>query len=260
MFLEYIKYFLSFFILIFVTGFFISLIEHRSNSQIFTVFGKIGLYLNSIIGTPIHEIGHLFFAILSGFKITKIKLFPKYSEINSGQPLGYVEYMAKNNLFNNIASFFVGIGPIISGSLTILILMKILLSNIYNELYSNIYSIFYENLNLIQILNNLTFNFFKNIINLNTLTDIRFYIFILLSTSIACHMSLSMADIKISIRGLYFLLIFLFFLSFIFTLFSINILSYLTIIFSFLCIICSISILFSFLNFFLTYLLWRIFS
>jgi hypothetical protein len=66
------------------------------------------------LGTAVHEIGHAIFCLLFGHKITGMKLFSH--DKHSGS-MGYVNhsYNAKN-LYHQIGNFFIGLGPVIFGS------------------------------------------------------------------------------------------------------------------------------------------------
>ena len=75
--------------------------------------GKI-LYVSSVIGTPIHELGHALMCLLFGHKITELKLLlpPNHP---SGT-LGYVSHSYnRKNPWAVLGNLFIGIGPIFSG-------------------------------------------------------------------------------------------------------------------------------------------------
>ena len=72
------------------------------------------VYVTSVIGTPIHELGHAVMCLLFGHRITDMKLL-----LPPGDPsgtLGYVEHSYnKRNLWARLGNLFIGIGPILSG-------------------------------------------------------------------------------------------------------------------------------------------------
>lgn len=71
------------------------------------------LYSLAIVGVPIHELGHLVFALLFGHKITEVKLFQ-----TQGDTLGYIRHSYNpKNLYHLIGNVFIGAGPILFGSL-----------------------------------------------------------------------------------------------------------------------------------------------
>lgn len=71
------------------------------------------------IGVPIHEIGHALFAILFGHRLRTIQLFN--SRATDREPLGYVTYSYNRQSVRQVAgTFFVGIGPLVFGSLIVM--------------------------------------------------------------------------------------------------------------------------------------------
>lgn len=88
----------------------------------YKVFGrKAYLYLFAWLGTSVHELGHAFFALLFGHKITDIQLFSPKGE---GGSLGYVSHSYnKSNLYQRIGNLFIGIGPILFGTLVLFVLL-----------------------------------------------------------------------------------------------------------------------------------------
>ncbi len=82
--------------------------------------GSIGvdpfMYLTAI-GVAIHELGHAFFAILFGHKITKIVLFRPHAA-----HAGCVNFSQRTRgIIGEISKFFIGVAPIIFGALVIYI-------------------------------------------------------------------------------------------------------------------------------------------
>lgn len=69
--------------------------------------------ITSLIGTPVHELGHAVMCPLFGHKIVKIKLWSLFSK--SGV-YGFVEHTYnRRNLWARLGNLFIGIGPIFSG-------------------------------------------------------------------------------------------------------------------------------------------------
>ena len=72
------------------------------------------LYVSSILGTPIHELGHALMCLVFGHKITEMRLLlpPRHS---SGT-LGYVAHSYNpRNPWAVLGNLFIGVGPIFSG-------------------------------------------------------------------------------------------------------------------------------------------------
>lgn len=65
-----------------------------------------------------HELSHAFFALISGAKITKVKLFKL-----KGQQLGFVEFVPRGNAFMRAVQLMLtGIAPIVCGAATLCLL------------------------------------------------------------------------------------------------------------------------------------------
>jgi hypothetical protein len=79
--------------------------------QTVSLFGfRFFLYFTAI-GIAIHELGHALFAVLFGHKVEELKLFAP--DPYSGT-LGYVRHSyRRDNLYQLIGNFFIGIGPIL---------------------------------------------------------------------------------------------------------------------------------------------------
>ena len=76
------------------------------------------LILLGWLGTMIHELGHLLFALLFLRRIQKIKLFS--TDPWDPKP-GYIEIDRGKNIFQHLGNFFIGLGPLILGALVIYI-------------------------------------------------------------------------------------------------------------------------------------------
>lgn len=76
--------------------------------------------ITSVIGTPIHELGHALMCPLFGHKIGKIKLWSPTAE---NGVYGYVEHSYnRKNPWAQLGNLFIGMGPIFSG-LGVVVLM-----------------------------------------------------------------------------------------------------------------------------------------
>lgn len=166
--------------------------------------GIVAMRITGVIGTPVHETGHAIFCIIFGHKITDIKL---YSMDTSTGVLGYVNHSYnKKNIYQQVGNFFIGIGPIIFGSLVLMLLMFLLIPNTFKAVFSTLNQI-----------DNLTFNVFDGetyagmlslfasiftaVFSFGNFANWLWWVFIILGMSIATHMTLSNADIKGSVWG-----------------------------------------------------------
>jgi hypothetical protein len=86
-----------------------------------------GAYLTLFgwLGTTIHETGHVIFSLLFGQKVVEFKPFSPDPATNS---LGRVRTLPnQNSLLQQIGNFFIGIGPVLFGTLVIYVASLILL-------------------------------------------------------------------------------------------------------------------------------------
>lgn len=84
--------------------------------------GSDGVFdITSLIGTPIHELGHAGMCLLFGHSITRIKL---WSPTHPNGVYGYVEHSYnRRNPWARLGCLFIGLGPIFSGlGITVLML------------------------------------------------------------------------------------------------------------------------------------------
>ncbi len=88
-------------------------------------------FLN-LIGTPVHEMGHLIFGLLFAFKIDKVCLYRTMKQAKShGGTLGFVKMHHKQkSLFQrfqtDLGQFFIGIGPLIFGPVFLYLMSRLL--------------------------------------------------------------------------------------------------------------------------------------
>ncbi|VFC54486.1 membrane protein [Clostridioides difficile] len=210
-----------------VFGLIFSITESLNNKFIFSSFGKIGIIVTGAIGTFVHELSHLIMCLIFMHKINSVKFFRPIESKNDGI-LGYVSHSyKKDNLYQSIGNFFIGIAPIIGGTVMIILIFKILLPDSYMKVTQNI------DLNLyVSMINNLDISGFiyiilgdiSNFIRIMLLTpsvySLKYFIFMFLMYSISTHMSLSSADLKNSLNGLSFIVIVIFAISLITYLFG----------------------------------------
>ncbi len=169
--------------------------------------GKLGVklhYVTAIIGTPIHELGHLTMNIIFLHKVDEYKLLQLNSK--DGQ-LGYVRYSYNpKSIYQQIGNFFTALGPIICGGFVLYIFMYFLANDQYNMVIDETVNILdqYSSIslsNIFDILSSYTIEIFKVFFSKEFVLSPNFFLFTILSFSVAFHMSLSNADIKNGIKG-----------------------------------------------------------
>ncbi|WP_038299052.1 hypothetical protein [Metaclostridioides mangenotii] len=190
-------------------GFVFSIIERKNNKFIYSTFGRSGLIVTGAIGTIIHELSHLIMCLIFRHHIKEVKLFrPIESEYDG--VLGYVSHTyKKNSLYQKLGNFFIGIAPLIGGTLSIILIFRLFLpesfSAIINILSLETYIANIESFNFIGFINSLLKDIyisFTFVFQGNNLISLKFIIFIFLMYSISSHMSLSYSDFKNSLSGL----------------------------------------------------------
>ena len=151
------------------------------------------------LGTIIHESGHALFCIIFGHQITEIKWF----DFNSGDGnLGYVKHSYDpDNLYQRIGNFFIGIGPIILGTLVIYYSSRYLIGK---EVFVSLAQAIAANsseagTNIVvwggAILRGIPI-IFSSLLSLENLTNWKFYLFLYLTFTVGGSIRLSPADIK----------------------------------------------------------------
>lgn len=198
---------LSLFETLYVTGFLIlvgiilGIIENRANFYTQRVLGIKGVLATAWIGTPIHELGHLFMCYLFKHKIGKFKLVTFKT---ADGVLGYVNHeWDRKSLYQNIGNFFIGMGPIFSGTAALILGMYILLpdssATLVNYFTLNPGSVDPDQITKILTL---TVELFKSIFSIEHFTLSRFWIYFALAIGISSHIALSWADLKGAGKGL----------------------------------------------------------
>ena len=194
--------------IVFLAGFIINLFKNQTISNLHKSLGRAAILATGFIGTPIHEIGHALMCVIFGHKINGIKLFSFNPKNNV---LGYVNHSyRKNSLYQRIGLLFIALGPIFSGVVTIILLLKYLLPSSYDIFINNQFEPTF-NFSLEYVLALLSFgkDTIFSIFDANNFKEIKFWIFIIISASISIHMSLSKRDLEGFWHGLiaFFLLI-----------------------------------------------------
>lgn len=116
-------------VLIFLPLLFLAFIQHYVSRQNETMSNrllgtKLYLILFGWLGTSVHELGHALFAIIFGHRINTIKLFKPDPETGT---LGYVSHSySPRNIYHQAGNFFIGIGPIVLGTLFLALLSYLL--------------------------------------------------------------------------------------------------------------------------------------
>lgn len=188
---------------IYVVGFIISII----NKLFYKIAGtsKAVIYGTGIIGTPIHELSHALFCVIFLHKITEIKLFQINSEDGT---LGYVKHAYnKKNIYHLIGNFFIGVAPILIGTIILILLLKLMVPTVFDgivDIINNFVKANTESFNFfdfVYLIGNIFIIFFKGA------TNWLWWIYFIICFFIALHMNLSKADLKGTVVAIPFIII-----------------------------------------------------
>jgi hypothetical protein len=190
---------ISLFAGIFVFGLLIHFISHFMFNSLGKAFGPAGTYLVAWLGTPIHELGHVIFCIIFGHKITRVELFSPDPKTGT---LGYVNHeWHKSNPWQVLGNFFIGIGPIIVGSLALLGLFYLLAPNgsqAWDSIIAGANEIGSDNSisGYLAVLKDSFLVFTKSVFTITNISSWQFWVFCYLAICVASNIRLSLADMK----------------------------------------------------------------
>lgn len=172
---------------------------------------KSYLYIFGWLGTAVHETGHAVFALVFGHRIREVKLFTFNP---NDQKLGYVNHEYNpGSIYQQTGNFFIGIGPVLFGSLVLFLFSYLLfhfrINNsqeliITTETFKSFASVKILFSGVVNNLNEFTSMLFNNISE----NWWKIIIFIYLGFSIGGSITLSKADISSSVKGFIYIAVF----------------------------------------------------
>ncbi len=160
---------------------------------------KVYYALFGCLGTIVHESGHALFCIVFGHRITSVKWFDFNSQDGN---LGYVNHAYdSHNLYQRIGNFFIGIGPLILGTLIIYYSSRYLIGKEeFASLSTAIGAVSTKASTNVVVLGGAILKgipiVFSSLLTLHNATNWRFYLFLYLTFSVGSSIRLSPADIK----------------------------------------------------------------
>lgn len=189
--------------MIILVGLLLGVLRNSSIRNFQRSFGSKALMITGLIGVPIHELSHAFFAVLFGHKVDKIKLLQKPDK---NGVMGYVQHSYnQGSIYQQVGNFFIGIAPIFGGIFSIIALMRFTIPQAYNKfvyILSESLNITALNKGTMEGIINSYRELVKIIFSLKNFENPYFYLFLFISICISSHISLSYADIKGASRGL----------------------------------------------------------
>lgn len=166
--------------------------------------GQAACYITGFIGTPIHESAHALMCLIFGHKIVEIKFF----QLNSSDgTLGYVQHSYNpKNIWQRLGNLFIGIAPILVGAGLLCLLLYLLLPEMFAKVVGILTSLDFGGAPLDSV-KSIGKSF---VIMFDYIDHWQWWLFLILGSFIALHMTLSDADTKGALSGvIFFLLIFL---------------------------------------------------
>ncbi len=218
------RLFLGMFGGLFVFGLLLYLSARFTRNIFAKTFGpRAEIYITAWAGTPVHELGHAFFCLIFGHKITKISLFKPNSKEGT---IGFVFHsFDRTNLYHQVGNFFIGAGPLIFGSLTIVGLLWLLVPGgdaILSKLHTSGLSFTGQVLGVGDV-----FRVFvsssKSLLSLlftpENMGSWQFWVFIYLAMAISAHAELSPPDIGVMLKGLLAIVLLFFLINMVYVIF-----------------------------------------
>lgn len=182
--LSTIKMFLTIILPLGIIGFFMHYCTDTLRNRISLKVGSCFFIYFTCVGTVVHELSHALMCIIFNHKINKISLFSPQAD----GVLGFVEHSYdRQNLYQRIGCFFIGVAPLVGGIVSIYFLSLLLLPENICYKFSQGYN---------------PFLLFELICDPSFYLNIKSYIWLYLMFSIMLHTTLSPADLEGSKVGL----------------------------------------------------------
>lgn len=193
-----------------IFGLLFSIMKKGCNRNLRKSLGYYGTLVFGIIGVPIHELSHLLMCLVFGHKITQVNLFRpikgRYDNI-----LGFVKHKYNtNNIYQTAGCFFIGIAPMVFGSLIVVFIIHLLFPTLIYSLdafsamdsleVKHLFTTFFINAKLI----------ITTVFSMDNFTNPFYWISMFFIVSIALHMTISKADFDNTLSGFTLLEIILF--------------------------------------------------
>lgn len=161
-------------------------------------FGWKSVLWTAWLGTPIHELSHALMCVVFRHRIDEMALFEP--DFESGR-LGYVRHSyVKGNLFQEIGNAFIGIAPLIGGTIVLLIALRVFVPGALTESMNSIGN----EASLVQQVLGMTSTLLSQVFS-NGLTNWRTWLFLYVVLCVGCHMAPSMSDYQGGKKGAFIL-------------------------------------------------------
>ncbi len=189
--------------------------------------GWKGVYLTAWIGTPVHELGHAIFCLIFRHKINEVALF---KPDKASGVLGYVSHNYNpKSFYQSIGNFFIGIAPLLVGSLILYLLFDTFFPDLAAEPVKSKFELDNFNNSTVSVLKEVYSKISGNIsIVSGTLIKptILSVIILYIMTSISAHIAPSHTDLKNALPGFGLLVALIFIINLVLSFLKINSASY----------------------------------
>ena len=203
----------------FVFGYILSKLQEWTQNNYYRAIGWKGILWTAWLGTPVHELGHVFFAKLFRHKITHISLFRPNAETGN---LGHVDHSFNRfSMYQRIGNFFVGAAPMLFGAAVLIVLLYFLVPNAKEAFRP----LAVEQTTPLAILISLKTTLLK-LFSVANLKSWQFWLFLYFSFCVASHISPSKRDQMNMWRGFAWLIAILIIINLIALSFQINLTNY----------------------------------
>jgi hypothetical protein len=170
-------------------------------------FGWKSVLWTAWLGTPIHELSHAFFCKVFNHRIDEMQLFEP--DLRSGR-LGYVKHsFRKRNWFEEIGNVFIGIAPLIGGTLALMVLLFVFYYDVAIEAATQ-FRDRPEDQGVWDATLDATKNLLSRICQWTNFGTLRFWVFAYLVLCVGNHMAPSRSDYDGARRGVWMLAIVVF--------------------------------------------------
>ena len=110
----------------------LSLVSHRNKSLVVIYFGFFAQVIGGGIGIIIHELSHLIVALLFRHQIKGVALLRIPRPNDGDTSLGYVQHAWQTtSLYQRSGNFFIGVAPLIGGTVALVALTRWLVPPIF---------------------------------------------------------------------------------------------------------------------------------
>ena len=188
---------LGFFCCFLIAALLLQLVTLSLRRRWYEVLGERSWIMLAAPGTVIHETGHAFFCLLFRHRVLEMKLFAPTPE----GTMGMVSHSwDPKSFYQRTGNFFIGTGPIITGSCVIALLTVFLMPEVWEELeLPEVYSVSDLWAALFSQLCRMVRTFFS----VRVWNKWQTWVWVVSTLLIGSHVTLSREDLKNALRGIW---------------------------------------------------------